>query len=206
MAKSKATTAKPLPEGEKDGGEAGRILEDYLAELKDIHASGAGVPETSYYPALSNLFNAVGKTIKPKVRCIISISNQGRRSAGRRLVHARSIPAPVLRSPETRPAAGAGRIEVKGTKPEVSAIAVSDQVKDYLKTYGIVIVSNLRSFAIVECGSNGHSGRARSRSIWRPMKRTSGKSKPRIPGRLPFRETPSSLSSSSSGRVCTTPP
>src|SRR4051812_20470968 len=62
---------------EEAGTESQRILDAYLSDLKGIRASGAGVAETSYYPALSNLFNAVGKTLKPKVRCIINISNQG---------------------------------------------------------------------------------------------------------------------------------
>lgn len=52
-------------------------LENYLRELRDIHASGAGVKETSYYGALSNLLNEVGKTLKPKIRCIINLRNQG---------------------------------------------------------------------------------------------------------------------------------
>ncbi len=45
-------------------------LEEYLRELRVIRGSGAAVPETSYYPALANLLNAVGGALKPKVRCI----------------------------------------------------------------------------------------------------------------------------------------
>ena len=36
--------------------------------LNDLHAiAGVGVPETSGYPALRNLLNAVGDTLKPKI-------------------------------------------------------------------------------------------------------------------------------------------
>jgi hypothetical protein len=77
MANELRTAARRPLAISKRGDVSGRILEDYLSELKAIRATGAGVPETSYYPALSNLFNAVGKTLKPKVRCIINISNQG---------------------------------------------------------------------------------------------------------------------------------
>jgi hypothetical protein len=52
-------------------------LAKYLAEVAAVHASGAGVPETSYYPALSNLFNDVGKRLTPRVRAIINLSNRG---------------------------------------------------------------------------------------------------------------------------------
>lgn len=46
---------------------AGNPLEDYLRELRDIRGSRSGVPETSYYPALVTLLDAVGATLKPKV-------------------------------------------------------------------------------------------------------------------------------------------
>lgn len=49
-------------------------LETYLRELRDIRSTGAGVKETSYYPALSNLFNELGKTLSPRVRCIITLA------------------------------------------------------------------------------------------------------------------------------------
>jgi hypothetical protein len=52
-------------------------LETYLRELRDIRSTGAAVKETSYYPALSSLFNEVGKTLKPKVRCVLTLANRG---------------------------------------------------------------------------------------------------------------------------------
>ena len=52
-------------------------LETYLRELRDIRSSGAAVPETSYYTPLANLLNDIGKTLKPRVRCIMQLQNQG---------------------------------------------------------------------------------------------------------------------------------
>jgi len=52
-------------------------LETYLRELRDIRSTGAAVKETSYYSPLANLFNEIGKTLKPKVRCIINLANRG---------------------------------------------------------------------------------------------------------------------------------
>ena len=90
-------------EAHDEAGGAGRILEEYLSELKAIHASGAGVAETSYYPALSNLFNAVGKTLKPKVRCLMTLKNNPKdvawflasyaRDALFRVEHRKELPA-----------------------------------------------------------------------------------------------------------------
>jgi hypothetical protein len=42
-----------------------------------IRSTRAGTPETAYYPSLSNLFNDVGKTLKPKVRAVITLKNMG---------------------------------------------------------------------------------------------------------------------------------
>jgi hypothetical protein len=52
-------------------------LEAYLHDLHASHATGATVKETSYYGALQNLFNEVGKTLKPRVRCVIHLTNTG---------------------------------------------------------------------------------------------------------------------------------
>jgi hypothetical protein len=52
-------------------------LETYLKELAEIRASGAAVKETSYYGPLANLLNEIGKTLKPKVKCIINLQNVG---------------------------------------------------------------------------------------------------------------------------------
>lgn len=52
-------------------------LETYPRELHAIRSTGAAVKETSYYPPLADLLNAVGQTLKPRVRCVINIKNQG---------------------------------------------------------------------------------------------------------------------------------
>lgn len=52
-------------------------LETYLAECHAIRATGANVPETSYYPALSALLNEVGRHLKPRVRCFMGLRDLG---------------------------------------------------------------------------------------------------------------------------------
>lgn len=51
-------------------------LETYLKELSEIRSSGAAVKEVSYYGKLENLLNEIGKTLKPKVKCIINLQDQ----------------------------------------------------------------------------------------------------------------------------------
>lgn len=52
------------------------LLEAYLSELRGIRAGG-GVPETSGYPALARLLDAIGEELRPPVRCLIHPSDQG---------------------------------------------------------------------------------------------------------------------------------
>ena len=52
-------------------------VEEYFNDLRKIKALGVGTAETSYYPPLTNLLNAVGRSLKPKVFCISQLSQQG---------------------------------------------------------------------------------------------------------------------------------
>lgn len=54
-----------------------QAIEDYLSEIGKIRVTHAGTGETSYYPPLSGLLNAIGDTLSPKVRCVIQLQNQG---------------------------------------------------------------------------------------------------------------------------------
>ena len=78
-------------------------LETYLKDLRDIRATGAAVAETSFYPALSNLLNEIGKTLKPKVRCVINPANRGAGLPDGGLVHA---PTNSRRQPTPHPMQG----------------------------------------------------------------------------------------------------
>jgi hypothetical protein len=130
-------------------------LESYLTELRDTHSTGAGVAEASYYPALSNLFNEIGKSLKPKVRCVVNLANRGAGLPDGGLFTADQFQKPGDKEPKKGQPPSRGAIEAKGTKPEVRTIAASPQVKQYLVGYGIVLVTNLREFLIVERGEAG---------------------------------------------------
>jgi hypothetical protein len=124
-------------------------LEAYLTELRDIRASGAGTKETSYYTPLANLLNEVGKTLKPRVRCIIQLASRG---AG--------IPDGGLFSPqqmkqidEADPLAELipehGVIEAKPASEDAWLTADSKQVSKYWGRYRQVLVTNYRDFLLV---------------------------------------------------------
>ena len=52
-------------------------LEAYLHDLREIRSTGAAVKEISFYPPLANLLNAVGQQLKPRVRWVVNLKNQG---------------------------------------------------------------------------------------------------------------------------------
>lgn len=52
-------------------------LQLFLDEVRIIRGTQAVIPETAYYPPLSNLFNRIGATFKPKVRAVMILKNMG---------------------------------------------------------------------------------------------------------------------------------
>ena len=138
-------------------------LETYLEELYAIRSSGAAVRETSGYPALANLLNAIGHTLKPKVRCFIHVKNSGAGLPDGGLFTPDQLKntdeeAPLLGIPQ--PARGV--IEVKGTDAEVEAVAETQQVRDYVSHYGLALVTNYRSFLLLKRGGKGDPVRLES--------------------------------------------
>jgi hypothetical protein len=132
-----------------------QALNAYLRDIQYIHDTGSGVKETSYYPALSNLFNTVGKQLQPPVHCIITIKNQG---AG---LPDGGFFTPDQVHPEPQAQWGEGQIpsrgavEIKGAGDDVRAIAQTEQVQRYCSRYGQVLVTNLRDFLLVARNAEG---------------------------------------------------
>lgn len=133
------------------------LLETYLQELRTIRASGAATKETSFYPALLNLLNAVGKdkALQPHVRCVLTPKSKGAGIPDLGLFTARQLQkvkddAQLLNLPPER-----GVLEVKGTSANVEKIAETEQVAKYLKQYGQVLVTNYRDFLLAGRDATG---------------------------------------------------
>jgi hypothetical protein len=125
------------------------LLETYLRELRDIRASGAGVAETSYYTPLANLLNEVGKSLKPRVRCILQLANRGAGQPDGGLFTQEQ----VRRIDNSRPLEGQppnrGVVEVKPTQDDAWVTADGSQVSRYWDKYHQVLVTNYRDFVLV---------------------------------------------------------
>ena len=121
-------------------------VENYFADLRRIRASGGSTPELSYYPPLTNLLNAIGSTLKPKVFCISAMAQQGADHPDFGLYAAKQIQKGKPRQgqlPES------GVIEVKPATDDAWLTADGGQVSKYWGLYRIVLVTNTRDFVLL---------------------------------------------------------
>ncbi|MCY4166370.1 MAG: N-6 DNA methylase, partial [Gammaproteobacteria bacterium] len=127
-------------------------VEAFFAEVRRIRQSGAGTGELSSYPALVNLFNAVGASLTPRVRCIASPKDEGAGLPDMSLFAEKR--AAKRRPPEGR-GADRGVVEVKAPEEDMKSPAVRDQASRYWQHYRLVLLTNLREFELLGQGGNG---------------------------------------------------
>jgi hypothetical protein len=147
-----------LPESSRE------LLDAYLSRMAEIRATGAATNETSYYSALENLLNGVGQQLRPRVIANGQIRNQGAGHPDFGLYGQAQC-----RGGEPAPGAGAlperGVVEVKGLNEENWLTAETTQVSQYWTHYGLVLVSNYRSFLLIGRGAQGQVSRLESFSL-----------------------------------------
>ena len=128
-------------------------VEQYFTDLRRIRASGGSTPELSYYPPLTNLLNAVGSTLKPKVFCISAMAQQGADHPDFGLYAAKQVQKGTPREgqlPER------GVIEVKPATDDAWLTAEGGQVSKYWGLYRVVLVTNTRDFVLLGEDAAGH--------------------------------------------------
>ena len=123
-----------------------QAVEDYLTDLRKIRASGGATGERSYYPPLTNLLNAVGGALKPKVFCVNELADQGAGHPDIGLYAAKQIQKGKPR--EGQPPE-CGVLEVKPAADDAWLTADSDQVSRYWERYRLVLVTNTRDFVLL---------------------------------------------------------
>ena len=129
-----------------------QAVEDYLTDLRKIRASGGATGERSYYPPLTNLLNAVGGALKPKVFCVNELADQGAGHPDIGLYAAKQIQKGKPR--EGQPPE-CGVLEVKPAADDAWLTAESDQVSRYWKRYRLVLVTNTRDFVLLGENARG---------------------------------------------------
>ena len=121
-------------------------VEAYLADLKRIRASGGATGERSYYPPLTNLLNAVGGSLRPKVFCVSELAQQGAGHPDLGLYAARQV---QKGQPRQGQAPESGVVEVKPAGDDAWLTAESSQVSRYWDRYRLVLVTNTRDFVML---------------------------------------------------------
>ena len=121
-------------------------VENYLADLQRVRASGGATGERSSYGPLANLLNAVGGVLRPKVFCVGEMADQGAGHPDFGLYTSRQVQRGRPRPGQTPER---GVVEVKSPVENVGASQVREQVARYRVRYGLVLTTNLRAFTLV---------------------------------------------------------
>ena len=128
-------------------------VEDYLSVLRQIRASGGATGELSYYSPLTNLLNAVGTILKPKVFCVGGLAEQGAGHPDFGLYAAKQV---QRGKPRTGQVPECGVIEVKPAGDDAWRTAEGDQVSKYWNKYRLVLVTNTRDFVLLGEDAEGN--------------------------------------------------
>ena len=121
--------------------------EAYFDALRQVRASGGATGERSAYPALSNLLNAIGGALKPKVFCIVEMADQGAGHPDIGLYAAKQVQRGG--QPREGQLPERGVVEVKPANDDAWLTADSAQVSRYWDQYRLVLVTNTRDFVLV---------------------------------------------------------
>lgn len=122
-------------------------LINYSNSVRRIHATNLGTAETSYYPALNTLFQALGDEVIPKLMPLSQLSDRSVDDGTypdfgllERQSHALVLP-----------------VEVKPVVTKLASLAASTQARDYAKAYGggLCLVTNLWQFSLVRLDDDG---------------------------------------------------
>ncbi len=131
-------------------------VENYLHELFEIHSSWAGRPETSYYGPLETLLNEIGKTLKPRVRCVMALKNQGAGFPDGGLFTADQLGRAADDVPLLDHVPASGVIEAEHTGAIALEEADSEQVCRYWERFRLVLVTTFRDFVLVGEDAEGN--------------------------------------------------
>jgi len=115
--------------------------------MRTARSFGAHTAETTFYTPLSNLVNTVGEALKPRV---VFVAHPGSRDGN--LPDGGLFPVTNRRQteplPNQRPERGA--VEIKPPGESLATLAQSEQVRRYLREYGLCLITNYHQFQLVE--------------------------------------------------------
>ena len=129
-------------------------VEDYFAGIRQIRSTGGATDEKSLYGPLSNLLDTVGATLRPRVFCVQELADHDVGHPDFGLYTTQQGKKGQTKSGQ-KPERGV--IEAKGVDVDARQVAQSHQVRQYLKGYQQVLVTNYRDFILVVGDSEGNA-------------------------------------------------
>lgn len=132
-----------------------QLVAAYLSRMNEIRSTGGATSETSFYGALENLLNAVGKMLRPRVITNGQLRNQGAGHPDFGLYTQNQCrgggPMPGQGETPER-----GVVEVKPLVDDTWQTASTGQVSRYWQRYRLVLVSNYRDFLLLGVDTAGN--------------------------------------------------
>jgi hypothetical protein len=126
----------------------------YIAEIRAIRSTGSATAETSFYPPLAQLFNSAGQSLKPAVLFSTQL-----RDSGAGLPDGGFFPQPKRQRRNTEPEPlqnpERGVVEIKPADCNLDTLSADPQILRYLRQYGLVLITNLRQFRLLELAPSG---------------------------------------------------
>jgi len=123
-------------------------IRTYFERMAQIRSTGGATSETSYYSALENLLNEIGKLIDPEVICNGQLRNQGAGHPDFGLYSkkqcSKGAPKPGQGEIPER-----GVIEVKPLADNSWQTALGKQATKYFDRYRLVLITNYREFRLI---------------------------------------------------------
>ena len=121
-----------------------KFVAEYLRELNAVRPHGTA--ETSHYPALAKLLNAIGGELKPKVNAISQLKDLGCGMPDYGLFTREQMRRNKT-SHNEKP--GRGVVEVKKSDHPMTDLIRSDQTRKYAAGYGTVLATNYWQFCLL---------------------------------------------------------
>ena len=127
-------------------------IRKYFKRMFEIRGTGGATDETSYYSALENLLNELGKQLKPSVVCNSQLRSSG---AGHPDFGLYSKSQCLKDEPKPGQKPERGVVEVKPLSENMEKTIQSAQTTKYLNKYHLVLVTNYREFRLIGRDDSG---------------------------------------------------
>ncbi len=115
--------------------------------MRRDHSLGTHTAETTFYIPFANFVNTVGERLKPRVHFQANPASHGAGIVDGGLF-------PLSRSTQHQPLPGQlperGAVEIKPPGTPLATLAQSAQVRRYLATYGLCLITNYHQFRLLE--------------------------------------------------------